>query len=344
MWHYECNGQPVGPVSAEAIRLLIRDGVLVRSTLVWKAGMSDWSRADATDFFRFFDSPPPIAPRAEPSRNAADEPSIDRVGSIERADNEAGLSGGFAEANRSETGTALSPPPTHEPIQGPDGVIAGAAKPLGGIVLHAQIAVIAFILATVGAVLSDLMFAGFIQRLLSGGFQSDAELDRQALVVDAFSLYAAIVFLVVFLWSAVVIARWTYRAMKNLRVMGYKTTVSPGWTIGWHFIPFALLWMPFTGMAQIWRGSVHGAPTGNNKLPISMRLWWACWLFGNWAFYGAFQMQETGFRVEDYELVQTAIGVGILGSGLHIVSALLLLGLMRKVTRAQIDQPAMQFN
>jgi len=89
---------------------------------------------------------------------------------------------------------------------------------------------------------------------------------------------------------------------------------------------------------------VNGAPMGEARLPSSMRIWWATWLVGNWLSWIAFQSLMTGTESENYELVQAALGFGILGSGLLIAAALLLLNLIKRVTRAQSDQLAMQFS
>lgn len=344
MWHYECNGQSVGPVSEEAVKLLIRDGVLARSTVVWKSGMSGWANADQTDLFRYFDTPPALTTKGDSIQRAVEHPAVNYTSKTERRSAQDDLGERYAEASSDASKPASFSEPTSEPSRRPYEAFAGAVKPLDGIVGHAQVAVIAFALVSAVTIVSDLASIGFIDHALGGSLESGLELDSQATAVDAFAQYASYAYLVALAWSAIVIGRWTYRAMKNVRDMGHETTVSPGWAVGWHFIPVALLWMPFRGMAQIWRGSVHGAPTGEDKLPSSMRFWWASWLFGNWFSFGALRMYESGMNVENFELVQMALGLGILGSGSHIVSAFLLLGLMKNVTRAQRDQPAMQFN
>lgn len=337
MWHYECNGQPVGPVSEDAVKLLIREGVLARSTLVWKSGMSGWANADETDLFRYFDTPPPLAPKGDNVRRANETPQEDHSSRTASRETESKSASPYAETQSTRSEPAISSPLPSETNKRPYEIFAGVTKPLRGIVDHAQVAVIAVVLVLVVTVFADFASIGFIDQAFSGSFASDAELDRQATLVDTFTQYANLAYLIVFLWSAIVIGRWTYRAMKNLRGMGYETTVSPGWAVGWHFIPVALIWMPFRGMAQIWRGSVHGAPVGDTKLPSSMRIWWACWLLGNWASFAAFRTQQTGLATEDFEVVQAAMGLNILGSVLHIVSALLLLRIIKMVSRAQSE-------
>jgi hypothetical protein len=64
-WHYELNGARLGPVSESEILSLITDQKLARRSFVWKKGMPDWTRLDATVFSSYFsDSPPPLAGEA----------------------------------------------------------------------------------------------------------------------------------------------------------------------------------------------------------------------------------------------------------------------------------------
>lgn len=77
------------------------------------------------------------------------------------------------------------------------------------------------------------------------------------------------------------VARFTYRAQKNLFTVGSPhAKMSPGWTVGWYFIPVASLWQPVIGMSQIWRGThvaVGEKPPAGSPVPV----WWGCWLAMN---------------------------------------------------------------
>jgi hypothetical protein len=342
VWHYECNGQPVGPVSEEALKLLIRDGVLARSTLVWKIGMSAWANADATDLMRYFDNPPPLTSSSAFVPKTAEQGTSTSSTTDQRLSRD-NVAEAYREADAKGGGTETASSSALESQKRSYETSNGAVRPLTGIANHANAAILTYTLATAVAILSDLATFGFIFQVEIGDFQSDAEMESQAAVVDSFSQVASVAYLLTFAWSAIVVGRWTYRAMNNIREMGYKTSVAPGWAVGWYFVPIASLWMPFSGMAQIWRGSVTGAPLGAARLPSSMRIWWATWLFGNWLSWIAFQSLMTGTETENSELVQAALGFGILGSGLLIAAALLLLNLMKRITRAQSDQTAMQF-
>lgn len=68
---------------------------------------------------------------------------------------------------------------------------------------------------------------------------------------------------------------WQHRAQSNLfamRVPGLSYT--PGWSVGWWFVPVANLWVPFLTTRELWRGSGAG-PGPRDRL---LALWWFLWV------------------------------------------------------------------
>lgn len=61
MWYYTLNGQQTGPISQEELEQKFESG-LSASTLVWKQGMPDWTKASELDTFSSTtaDGPPPL--------------------------------------------------------------------------------------------------------------------------------------------------------------------------------------------------------------------------------------------------------------------------------------------
>lgn len=57
-WYYESGGAQQGPVDAGTLRDLIEQGLVGRSTLVWRAGMADWEPAGHQE--GLFAGPPPM--------------------------------------------------------------------------------------------------------------------------------------------------------------------------------------------------------------------------------------------------------------------------------------------
>lgn len=340
MWHYESNGQPAGPISEDAVALLIRDGVILRTTLVWKQGMDHWLQADQTELGTKFTVPPPLLNSSyEETDGVKPSPEIDV---IER-ETPSGPKGQpshddvlqeseFSNSEIESAPAVLSD--NRRPYQ-----VSGEFRPLWGIFGHSKVAVLFFLLGSAALIISDVAMINFIQSAIAGSFQSDFELEQQAAFVDNLALFSSVGFLFAFAWSAIIISRWIFRAMKNLREAGHETTVSPGWAVGWHFIPVALLWMPFRGTAQIWRGSLSGDPLGDTKLPASMRIWWTMWLLGNFTSFFAVRIQDMGYSTDDFSQVSVGLGIGILSTIAHIVSALLLLNIMKSVSASQHNQP-----
>jgi len=80
---------------------------------------------------------------------------------------------------------------------------------------------------------------------------------------------------------------WLHRAVANARSLGVQTAATPGWSVGWWFIPFANLVKPY----QILRSLFDGLVSGSGRI---VGFWWACYLLaglvGNFA---ALQRPET---------------------------------------------------
>jgi hypothetical protein len=78
--------------------------------------------------------------------------------------------------------------------------------------------------------------------------------------------------------SAFCTARVTFRLMKNAHALeSDEQLISPGWAVGWYFIPFANLVMPARAVGQIWRTTFkhRGEPEKGSAI---IGWWWASWL------------------------------------------------------------------
>lgn len=51
-WYYARGKERMGPVSEETVRHLLQAGAIRGDTLVWREGMTDWTKAAAVDEFR----------------------------------------------------------------------------------------------------------------------------------------------------------------------------------------------------------------------------------------------------------------------------------------------------
>ncbi len=85
--------------------------------------------------------------------------------------------------------------------------------------------------------------------------------------------------------SIVYFMMWFYRMYRNLWALGNRhVQTTPGWAVGWWFIPVVNLIVPYQLTAEVWRGSL---PTRDLELlhdlrcsrtPPLLPLWWALML------------------------------------------------------------------
>lgn len=89
--------------------------------------------------------------------------------------------------------------------------------------------------------------------------------------------------------SIVLFLVWLFRIYKNLSALRSSSTeFTPGWAMGWWFIPFANLVKPFQVVRSAWSESDPDFDPQTGFLtsiqagaPAFMSLWWAFWILSN---------------------------------------------------------------
>ncbi|WP_017445891.1 DUF4328 domain-containing protein [Gayadomonas joobiniege] len=90
------------------------------------------------------------------------------------------------------------------------------------------------------------------------------------------------VYLAIFVVSGFLILRWIYFANYNVRKLGASDLkFSPGWSIGFYFIPILNLWKPYQAMKEIWRASHHPNDWQSKEGTSLLVVWWAIWIISN---------------------------------------------------------------
>jgi hypothetical protein len=144
-----------------------------------------------------------------------------------------------------------------------------------------------------------------------------------------------IVQIVVLLLSGILILKWIHRANYNAHQLGSADmTFTPGWSIGWYFIPFANLWKPYQAMKEIWKISCN--PDSPEAQPISslLRWWWFFWIvsgaLGNASFRLALKAEEIS------ELITVNV-VTQLSDAIAIPLCLILLPIITRIYEMQMS-------
>lgn len=136
---------------------------------------------------------------------------------------------------------------------------------------------------------------------------------------------------VVFVVSIVLISMWIHRAHANLFEAGLDgLEFTPGWSVGWFFIPIANLFKPFQAMRELWNRSHDAADSFGAETPSQVGTWWGCYVGGSIFSNIAFRLELSAGAP-----TSTTLGLGLVGSALLIGSAWYLKQIVEDVTAAQ---------
>jgi hypothetical protein len=89
-----------------------------------------------------------------------------------------------------------------------------------------------------------------------------------------------------FLVAAAVFGCWVYRASANAHVIADGLSISPGWSIGWYFVPIMSLFQPYVAMKEIWLASNFGGNWGDAQVTRLLPFWWGTWLMAGFIAWG----------------------------------------------------------
>jgi hypothetical protein len=160
--------------------------------------------------------------------------------------------------------------------------------------------------------------------------EAQASTDR----LNALGVIEAVVMLViVVLWLV-----WQYRAQSNLSTVGAENLrYSPGWAVGWWFIPIANFAIPYLTVRELVKASNPEAGAidwAAVRTPAIIPLWWGAWI-------AHIVLASAGAAVAanpDTAMLSdlaTRQWLLIASNAMEIVAALVAIGLVLKVTRLQ---------
>lgn len=113
----------------------------------------------------------------------------------------------------------------------------------------------------------------------SASYSNPGEYADKADMAAAYLGLVSLAQLVVLISAVVASCMWIYRACSNafaLTQKGMETT--PGWAVGWFFIPFANLWKPYQAMREIWVASENPGKWFVVDRPAILPVWWFLWI------------------------------------------------------------------
>jgi|GEM_PF-4518444 len=292
-WFYAKDSQKIGPLPESEIRALIEKGTLSKDTLVWTDGMNDW-----------------LPTIDVPLLTSSDvETAICAVGG-ERMPISAMLNYGdqwVDPANKEVFVQGL-----HEGVHQP---------PASGAYIYAD--------PTKRANITKRLFViGVIFEIGMNIFDYfDSGVDSiDFTIADGFSAFFGLGFALVYTAGVVAFCMWMNRVCRNAHALATREmTITPGWSVGYFFIPIVSLWKPFQAMKEIWKASVGVAPA-----PV-LGLWWTLWLVSGF-------IDQISFRLFLRDAEDTAIILDSITATLSIPLVFAIVKIIREITVAQTDQ------
>jgi hypothetical protein len=189
----------------------------------------------------------------------------------------------------------------------------------------------------IASAVSTMLELRLISALMRDEYVSDTAIYANDLRQGAIGIVA----LVVYLATALAFCFWIHRAHHNLRALAARgLRFSPGWAVGWFFVPFWNLVRPYQVMKEIWQASDPEADPAQEaawtRAPVSPLVpwWWASFLIMNLSARVANRLLASA---EAHDAFVTAESVSLAADILTIAAAALAIAL---VTRLNVRQHA----
>lgn len=133
----------------------------------------------------------------------------------------------------------------------------------------------------------------------------------------------------------VIIAMWIYRIASNTRFLAGANQMeyTPGWAVGWYFVPIVNFWKPYQAMKEIWTLNVARDGGPGALVAMLLPLWWTLWIVWNLVsnFAGRMSWRATSFEQHDNALLGS-----MTTDAIHVPLCIVLLLVVNRLYAAQI--------
>ena len=172
------------------------------------------------------------------------------------------------------------------------------------------------------AIVLDATEIGALERSTTGS----ARPGEMASIVARQESFAGGFFLIL-VATTVIWMIWQFRGQRNLlRARRAGVRFTPGWAVGWWFIPIVNLWKPFQSVRELWMRSDPSDRASRGWWVIGV--WWAAFLVANFLF-------STDAEAPTAEAVIATRKATIVGAAVGIAATLLAISIVRATAQRQ---------
>lgn len=151
--------------------------------------------------------------------------------------------------------------------------------------------------------------------------------DKRQQVVGLFQFGIAITTVILF-------AMWIYRANFNARQLGAQSLrFSPGWSIGYYFIPILWFWKPYQAMREIWQASKEPSSWKSVERGAVLPWWWFFFLVSTILDNASFR---TTLAAKEIGELLASTGTTIASDMVSIPATIIALILVRQIYEMQM--------
>ena len=206
---------------------------------------------------------------------------------------------------------------------------------------HSRATMVRYLLLAVVVVKLIAVGSAWAQHEMLIGVQGGAELTTaDANANDARERLIGVLSLLLFIGAGIAWLMWQHRAYANLRLIGSGDTEhTPGWSVGYWFIPLVNLFRPYQITAEIYRRSElqNGRdPIGGLSGPPLVGAWWFVYLVwgGTMRFYAVI-----GKDAKTLPTLISATNIELTSHVIGLVAAILAIQVLRSIDRFQQEFP-----
>ena len=154
----------------------------------------------------------------------------------------------------------------------------------------------ATILISLIAAISSMFEVKLINDMITGNIDFST-IENQATANDTRQQLIGILQIALFIITGISFLKFIYFSNSNSRSFGAKgMQFTPGWSIGYYFIPYLNLYKPYRAMKEIWKTSKNPKNWEMVKTPPLFPQWWTLWLIsaflGNMSFRLSMKAEE----------------------------------------------------
>lgn len=203
--------------------------------------------------------------------------------------------------------------------------------------LALRLGIVLYIAIHGGIIALDAYGRWFLELATTGGFRDAVEMYDAGQFLDKMAVNLNVAYAGVMLFCVVTYCMFIHRAASNIENGSAKgLSVTPGWAVGWSFIPFVNLFKIYQIMREIWSASadphrgVHGASA-------FLAVWWICYVTGNIVSQVSGRMATAlmNSAAPDLQELATVFWIETGASSLSILSGVVLFLVIGGITRNQ---------